>query len=249
MRNKQFYNAEATLLKTVNSDFTDHSVAFRVRRFYTDVLGQLVDKTLVPASLQVSYPFSVLGEFDRVGGYKQALLSATPPTIDTYYLGCFINGTGINSFSFTGFSGLNQIQGNLLTGDIVQVYTDSLVSPTYFIWIVQQSAIVSLGSIVANTKSTQKDDKFNRLYVKSMIYTTSNQNEDQWNEAIHTTRLNNIGLAKDDTIMPTIWKTPYTYQTGILEIGLNFWVDQYLGLNTYIRYGTEDIQFILKLNK
>ncbi len=242
-------DSEVSLVKNIDTEFRDHSVAFRIRRIYTDIAGTIVDKSTVPAAIQTSYPINLMGEFDRQGGYKQGLF-ATPPMVGTYYVTTFVNGAnGITSFSFTGFSILNNIQGQLLVGDIVQLYTDSLTGPSYFIWIIQQATVVSLASIVANTKSTQKDDRFNRLYVKSITYTTSNQNDDQFNESIHMTRLNNIGLALDDTLNPNIYRTPYTYLTGILEIGLGFWADQYLGLNTYIRYATDDIQFVLKLNK
>jgi hypothetical protein len=240
--------SELILARAVNSDFTEHSLNFNIRRYYTDINGTIVDKSLVSAGLQTRFPFFILGEFDRQGGYKQ-FLNALPPEAGTYYLTSFVNGNSFTPANIVGFSGINDINGKIGVGDIVHVYCDDVRNPTYFVWIVQQSQLAALSSIVANSKTTQKDDKFNRLYIENVHYTTTNQNFLQWNETIVELRLNNIGLAKTDNINPMTYETPYTYLNNILILPLKFKVDQYLGFGTYMQYATDSIQFILKMLK
>lgn len=239
------------LVKEVKKDklFTDHSIFMRVKRVYTDVLGNVVDKSLVPAALQVSYPVYLFGEFDRMGGYKQAL-SFVPPVAGTYYVTSGVIGVGFSPASIIGFTGFNSgINSNLTIGDIVHVFTDNLLAPNYFVWIIQNAAKHAIGSIIGNSKTTQADNRFNRLWVENVHYTTSNQNLEQWKEVIHETRVDNLGLPKDDSFSPMIYRTPMTFLNNILVLGLKFFVDQFIGYNTYIQFATEEIQFIFKLKK
>lgn len=240
--------AELILVRSVNSDFVEHSLNFTIRRFYTDINGTIVDKSTVSAALQTRFPFFILGEFDRQSGYKQ-FLNAVPPQAGTFYLTSFVAGNSFTPANIVGFSALNDINGKILVGDIVHVYCDDVRNPTYFVWIVQQSQVAALSSIVSNSKTTQKDDKFNRLYIESIHYATTNLNFEQWNEAIVEIRLNNIGLMKTDSLNPMQYETPYTYLNNILILPWKFKVDQYIGLGTYMQYATDSIQFILKMLK
>jgi|SRR6185369_4603407 len=222
-----------------------HSLNINVKRYFTDVNGTIV---IPPLALQVKYPFFMLGSFDMQGGYKSGI-AVCPPEPGTHYLLSFVNGINFGTHNIVGFSGLNQVQNFITVGDIVHVYTDDVSNPNYFIWIVQQHSIVSLGSIIRNTATTSADNKFNRLFVDLVKYTTGNTNVDQWNEPIHLTRVNNIGLYRDDSYNPTANRPPSIFLNDILDlIDIKpFMVDQFFGLNTYIRYSTTNIQFIFKL--
>lgn len=240
------------LTRDINTDekFTNHSVHVKIKRYFTDVDGNIIDKSLVPAAIQLDYPFYMFGEFDSMGGYKQAQMFC-PADPGSFYLCSGVWGVnGFFSNTILGFTGFNGgINAVITFGDIVHVYTDSLSAPSYFIWIVQNSAKTAVGSIMGNSKTTQKDNKFNRLWVEDIRYTTSNNNIDQWNEPIHETRLNNIGLASDDSFSPLIYRTTDLFLNYILKMGLRFYVDQFIGYNTYIRFATEEIQFIFNLKK
>jgi hypothetical protein len=243
-------NAEIQTAKILNQDFISHSINFTIKRYYTDVNGVIQTKASVPAVLQTKYPFFLFGEFDRQGGYKQGL-SAVPPMAGTYYVCTGVNGMGWSTFSVLGFGGINDLQGKLLVGDIVHVYTDSLSAPTYFIWVVQSAAVASLASILANSKTTQKDDKFNRLYIEEINFSAlPNTDFIQFKEPITEIRLNNIGLAKTDSInVLGTYETPYTYLRNIIIMPIKFKVDQFIELGSYFVYDSDSIQYLFKMLK
>lgn len=230
--------------------FTDHSIFMRIKRVYTDVNGNVIAKGAAPVALQVKYPFFLFSEFDREGGYKQSLNFA-PPVEGTYYLTSGVIGSnGFTSASVIGFTGFNfSINGHLSVGDIVHVFTDDLNAPNYFVWIIQNAGKLSIASIMANSKTVQKDKVFNRLWVDSVHYTTSNENVPQWSETINETRLDNLGSPRNDSFVPTIDRGPMNYLNNILILRLQFLVDQFIGYSSYILFSTEEIQFIFKMKK
>lgn len=248
-------NSELTLLKKVTDDFEKHSISIKIKRYFTDTQGRLLIGSFVPVALRVKYPFFLFGDFDRQGGYKQSL-KLLPPEPGTVYLMSYVNGNGFTSANIVGFSGVNELQQNILTGDIVHVFCDDIQAPTYFVWIVQQNTSVSIASIINNSQTTQKDNRFGKLYVapyaeneRSVVYTTTNNNVTQWQEPFHITKLNNLGVAHDDQFNPVLYETPFTYLLNVLDMDLTFLVDQFLGLNSYILYTTDMIQLNFKIKK
>jgi hypothetical protein len=234
--NDKFYKQNPALM-------LEHSIPVKITRYFTDVNGTIVDKTLVPASLQVKYPIYLLGQFDRNGGYKKSI-TATPPMPGTFYYMSFTQG--VNS-PFLSFTGLNTIKGFIRTGDIVEVFTDDLENPTYFVWFVISSEPVSISSIISNTESTQADNRIGVLYVQNYQYVSDNAA--QYFEPIIYSRFDNIGNYRTDSVQPYIYKTPYVEQTGILTIDNDFKLDQYIGLNMYFLFATNSITLTFKVVK
>ena len=226
-----------------NESFISHSLNMTVKRFFTDVDGAII---AAPLALQLKYPVWLFGAFDARGGYKAAH-SIAPPQPGSFYLLSFINGCGFTSQNIVGFSGLNQLQNQLTIGDLVSVFTDDLQNPNYFIWIVQQNSKQSVGAVLQNIPTTSEDNKFNRMFVSSIMYSTSNGNAYQWDEIINITRINNIGLINNNDYNPTADRTPQVFLNNILQLDLQFKVDQFIGLNTYMLYTTDQIQFDFKL--
>ncbi len=222
----------APLLKT-------HSIPITIKRYFTDVDGAIVNKAVVPATIQKPYPFWTFGLWDQRGGYATGL-KVLPPYPNTYYLMSYVEGAGMTSQRIVGFTGLNTVYTRIKTGDIVHVFTDDLQAPTYFIWIVQSCRNGSLASILANTDE-QDDLQIGPMDVPFFQYYTDNP-VGQWMEAIRFTRSNNIAAFKDDQVMPYIFKSPNTEQDGFIRIECMFGVNQYQTIGTYFLFATEEIQ-------
>ena len=234
--NDKFYKQNPALV-------LEHSIPLKITRYFTDVNGTIVDKTLVPASLQTKYPVFLLGQFDRNGGYKKSIASVSPMS-NTFYFMSFVQG--INS-PFLAFTGLNNIKGVIKTGDIVEVYTDNIETPTYFIWFIITAEPVSIASIISNTETTQKDNRIGALYIKNYNYVTDNSS--QYFEPIYYTFFDNIGNFRYDTVQPYMFKTPFTEQSGILTIDTDFKLDQYIGINMYFLFSTNEITLTLNVQQ
>lgn len=234
--NDQFYKQNGALME-------EHTVPVTINRYYTDVNGTIIDKALVPGSLQVNYPVYLFGQFDRNGGFKRCLQTVSPIPGTFFYM-TFVQGI---SSPFLSFTGANTIKGVIKNGDVVIVYTDDLENPNYFIWIVISSDTVSFASIVANTETTQQDGRIGQLWVKEANYYVSTPG--QFYEPIFFNGFDNIGNYKGDSIQPNMNLNPYVEQTGILTLTLDFKVDQYISMCFYMRYSCDQINLDFKVNK
>ena len=236
--NDRFYRQNPALV-------LNHSIPLRITRYFTDVDGLITDKNsvLIPDVLKTRYPVLLLGQFDRNGGYRKSL-AAVPPMPGTFYFMSFTYG--VNS-PFLSFTGNNTIKSQLQIGDVVEVYTDDLETPSWFVWFVISSEVTSIASIVGNTESIQKDDRIGALFIKS--YNFVSDNDLQYYEPIHYTKFDNIGNYRDEQISPFMFKTPMVEQTGLLTIDTDFKLDQYIGLNMYFLFATNQILLTLNVTK
>lgn len=217
-----------------------HSIPIDIRRYFTDVDGAIVAKNTVAAALQTEYPFFLLGDFDRQGGYN-ASFKNLPVRPGTFYVMSFVNGYGMTSQQITGFTGLNNVQERMNVGDLVHVYTDSLIAPNNFIWIVQQNRNGSIASIIGNTETSQQDGTHGKMFVDHFQYYSDNQAE-QWNRALMFTRSNNIGAYAGQQVQPYIFRNPYTEQDGFIKVECKFNMDQYQSIGIPFLFNTEQIQ-------
>lgn len=213
-----------------------------IERIFTDVNGTILDKNTVPASLQVEYPLYVFNEFDRQGAYYLALKN-TPPKPGYEYLCNFIYS--VNNPFFFGFSGVSDIQRKLKPGDLCLLYTDSVLNPTYFIWIVQRTPNRSIGSIMNNLCNLPVEPKYGYLHVSEFDYYTENVN--QWNQDIQVIHANYLGLIHSNNAAPGIYRLPKTFDNGFVQVKSRFLLNQYIGLNMYILFDTDSMNFNFKL--
>lgn len=240
--------AELTLAKSIRHDgLMNFAINLNVKRVYTDVNGTVINKAVAPVNVQVKFPVFILGSFDFKGGYRKALESC-PPESGVKYLKSFINGIDSPS-SVMGVNIASNIEGEIKVGDLVSVYTDSFVIPSVYVWIIVSANNASIGSIINNLSSVQKDDIYNRLYIEDVHYLTTNNNVNQWNEPIFKIQLNNLGLGKTDSFQPLIYRTPYTFLNNVLIVKLSFKATQFMGFSTFIQYNTDQIQFVLNVKK
>lgn len=224
----------------------DHTIPIVIKKLYTDVDGLVIAKNTLPASLQQKVPVFLLGDFDRQGGYKIGLQSI-PPHESFEYLMTFVNGAGANITGIVGYSGFSTIQNHIKVGDIVQVYTDSLLNPSYFVWIVIQNTYASIASIIGNSETLQNDRRIGPIYVHEINYIADN--DSQLKEAIQIIHYSNIGTWKANQIEPLgIYRTPFDVQTGLVRIQVKpFALDQYLGMNTNVLFETDRITMDFKI--
>lgn len=226
----------------------DYDIFLNVKRYFTDVNGTKIAKNTVPVALRTKYPFFMLGAFDILGGFSKGL-QAVQPMEGTFYLTSFVQGFSGNTFQITGFSGVDDIKNNIKNGDIVHVYTDNLTAPTYFIWIVQNSNSQAVGSIIGNTRTAQKDDIYNRMWIDRVNYIIGNNNIRQYEEQIFEIKFNNLGLTRNDTYSPNIERTPDIFLNDIVILPFKFKLDQYIEFGTYFQFNSEDLQFIYHIKK
>lgn len=225
------------------------TVSISVRRFFTDIDGVILDKNdiLIPANMKVKYPFFMFGTFDLISGFR-AGSNVCPPIGGANYLTSFVNGFPSTSYSVLGVTGLNEIQGQLSLGDIVHVYCDSIQNPSYFCWIVQSSnALSGLASIITNLMTTQNDNRLGRLFVYEFLL--NNSDREQWKQGINFTVFDNLGNYANDVVNPLMFRTPFNELDNLIRLDTEFLCDQYLGINTYMDFATDNLSFDFNIRK
>lgn len=222
-----------------------HTIPIQVRRLFTTVDGQLVDKAdagLIAAGMVKKYPVYVLGTWDREGGYAVGL-NINPPKPGTYSLTVFVNGAPFTSHNVcTPYSALNEIQNQLQRGDICHVFTNDLANPTYFAWIIYSANTAPLASILANLSTTQKDRRLGRLFCDDINFVASdyiNQLSEVWNYY----HVDNIGRPNVQQISYAQFNDPMQVLPNVLTFKTNFEVDQYIGIATYIIPSIDEMTF------
>jgi len=224
----------------------DHTIPVTVKKLYTDVDGVIVAKNTIPAAIQKKVPVFLMGEFDRQGGYKIGLQNIALDA-ELKYLMSFVNGLGCSFANVVGFSGISTIQQQINTGDIVLVYTDSLLNPSYFVWVIIQNTYASMASIIGNTESTQNDRRIGPIVVHEINYIADNDN--QLKESLQIVHYSNIGTWKANQIEPLgMYRTPFDVQTGLVRIVVKpFSLDQYMGINFNMLYASDKLTMDFKI--
>lgn len=223
----------------------ENTVPVIVRRYYTTVDGTILDKNdvSIPAGLKVAFPVYVFSQFDRNGGFKKSLQVRPPQGISKYYMS-FVQGINSMFLSFTGF---NDMMAIVQPGDVVEIFTDNLQSPNFFVWIVMSCESVSLASITANTESMQPGGQLGSLYLKEFNYSTDNEN--QFNQPIFYVKYDTIGNYTYDQLNPNQQLTPNVQQPGFLRIPAGYKLDQYIGVNFFMNFEANFLQMDFIVNK
>lgn len=216
------------------------ALSINVKALFTDVNGTIIDKNILPANLKVKLPLFLLSEFDRIGGYYAGLRIVPVAQNSWQLLSSLIWGGDGMPFPF-GFPGLNDIQGQINSGDIVTIWTDSLTVPTYYAFVIQGIDGASLGSILANTKTTQRDKNLGELYIQKCQYFSDN--EPNWFQPMNIIEIDNLGNFRKDGLQPNSFRKIYQTENVFVEFNLEFFISQYVGLYTYLLFTTNNLQF------
>lgn len=236
-------NEEKKLVEILNEPpYREDQLPIVVKRIFTDVNGTIIAKNLVPASLQVDYPVYLFGEFDRKGAYLLADKN-NPPIPGTFFLSTLVVGVGSFPQSVV-YTGVANILGQVKPGDIVNIYTDDVQAPNYFVWIIQHCPNKSLASILSNMPNLPSDENYGYIRSKSFRFYCSNA--EQWNVNIQYIKYNFMGLVKSDNIDPSIYQLPKLPVLDMIEVKWKTNLTQYIGLNTYILFATDS--FTLNFN-
>lgn len=216
-----------------------------VQRIFTDVNFTVVDKNdpAIPDVLKVAYPVYLFGEFDRQGAYQLARLN-NPPDVNTFFL--FTGIWSINNPYFAGFSGVSDIQRYIKPGDLFTVYTDNVLAPTWYIFIVLNSATKPLASVQSNMANLPPDKDYGYIRSNSFNFTTDN-GDNQWSENIQYIRYNFLGLVKSNNLDPSIYQLPKLPRLNMVEVKWKSVITQYIGLNTYMLFDTNSMTFTFNL--
>lgn len=216
------------------------SIPVSITRIYTDVDGAVIDKSAAPLAMQKSWPVFVLGAYDRNGGYRIAQLMKPPVTGSGFFLFSFVAG---QSLPFPYATGLNTVNNQLSPGDLVQVWTDNVDSPSYFVFIVQniRANVAGYGSILYDTINNER-----KKFVETIdyyAYASGGAYDPQFGEGLRFIRFNELGNYRQDDVNPLSYKNPIQYQQGFIRIPVRFELEEKFGFVTYMQFGTDTILF------
>jgi len=214
-----------------------------VKRFFTDVNGTLVDKSLVPIAMQVDYPFWMFGQFDKSGGYKIGNQIA-PPNFATPYLGSFVIGLDMPYLFATG---VNTIQRQTTIGDVVHVFVDDLNAPSYYAFIVQTSESAAVSSIYFN--AIESEDKKIHIRGINMFVYSDGQPSLQFAKNVNLTRIDLLGSYVNHPETFLAFDQVDNKQAYFITVPLVMTVDQYNLVSSYIDFSADQVQFAFKLLK
>lgn len=218
-----------------------NNLNINIARYYTDVDGVVIDKSAAPAALQIKLPVYLLGNFDRVGGFNIAQ-KALPTPSGAVFLMTYLHGYGE---PFLWNSGLNTIAASLKFGDVVTVFTDSLDTPTGFVFMVQTVQYGALGSIISNTQTIQDDGQVGLMHVRSVSMQAST--DEQFSQAFSIVKYDNLGTFQSKNLNPGDYKGPLHKLNDFVEIPLSLTLTQYNGVNFYFVYACDYINFNFRI--
>lgn len=244
---------QAKLFKKFYKPLTKRqSLQIDVKRIVTTVDYAVINKSLLPAAMQVAYPVYMFNEYDRKGGlfYGNTI---NPPNQNTKFLYTMIWGADPLPQGF--FSGLNTIQNFLNLGDVCCIYTDDLQAPNYFVWIVLSTSKNSIGSVFNDLND---HDHFHvpvdiapieKLHLETDFVKYYADNKKQWGQTLKAHRNTKTGTfeAFNQNNANGAYNTPDTFDNGFLYVNFPVVLDQYLGIYTYMLYNTDSMSFEFEL--
>src|SRR5690606_11066480 len=103
----------------------------------------------------------------------------------------------------------------------------------------------SIGSIQNNLCNLPVEPTYGDLHVSEFDYYTENVN--QWSQDIQVIESNYLVLINSNNAAPGIYRLPTTFDNGFVQVKSQFLLTQYIGLNMYILFETESMNFNFKL--
>lgn len=201
----------------------------KISRVYTDMNGTVIDKTIVPIQMQRKVPFYLFNLFDKNGAYLIGR-SIKPVQNGMYFLYSYVND---GSYNFLDFQFGNTIKQYLNAGDVICVLGDNPVLPTILCHVILHSDYVSYASFLSNMQGKKYE-------ISRIQYATDN--ELNWQESFNTPNVNDFGLYSDDQIQPIVYRNPYNYLQGILDMNIKMNVSDKQGLYSYMLFATDSIE-------
>jgi len=219
------------------------SLNINVKRYVTDGNGAVISKNALPANLQKAFPVYLLGNFDRVGGYNIGQKTVPQPQGLPFVM-TYVNGYSNTFLSQTGFT---EVSNNFKIGDIISVFTDDLLNPSYYVFIVQTCDYGSLASIISNTQTQQQDGVIGKMVVKNIAYQVDQDN--QISETWQMVTLDNLGQFKQQPFLPIMYKQPLYRLSDFVELPVSFLMTQFTSINFLMQFASDSLTVNLRIAK
>lgn len=213
-----------------------HGFPIEVKRLFTDVGGEIIDKNTLPAELKTKTPFYLFGAYDFNGGFFLAN-SQNAPVGGWFYSFSFIQG--VNLTPLFGI-GLNQIRQFIKNGDLVHVLTDNLDAPTYFCFTIIHANNAGYGGLLAD------------CYVKPLLINSFNyqpETLDQYNEQLLFIFNDKLGRIKTQSVEPRIYLSSMNYQDLLLFMPVKMEVNTHISMCSYLQFQNDTIIFNFNYSK
>ncbi len=214
------------------------NLSISVKKFYTDVDGNIIDKNTefpIGSEFRVNLPVWLWGKFDYRSQYS--ISRRLTPFVSNAWK--FFNMYVAASYEFLVFSGANGIRSQIGTGDVVFVYTDDVINPTYFVFIVVTGQNLNpYASIVQDVDGS---------LISLMFKYDSVQNPFNYQQELEYIQFDKLGNSKRSTIQPDTFLPPSNKHTDVIDIELEMMLTEYFSLNTYLLFETDIITFTHEL--
>ena len=204
-----------------------------VKKFFTTVDGTIIDKNdpQVPVDMRVRYPIYLFGTFDQNGAYKISL-NETPVQGGSRFYRYYTESEGFDPLQF---SGLNTVENQISTGDLVFVFTDDLLNPNLFVYVIQTVTNRSIAGITRTLPWGGLQLGKLKLFYDNLL---------NFNEQIRLIKSNQLGIYRSDTFAPLAYKTPNYQQDNLIDIDLSGnLLTQYMTFTTYMQHDSDTLEF------
>lgn len=122
-----------------------NNVRIDINKYYFDPDGVLIDGATLPDELKTRLPWFCFSKFDFDCNYKNAASTLNPDPWK--FIGAY-SRTEIK-FLFTGF---NNFQSQMKSGDLSLLFTDDVINPQYYALVVLSSQGGGLTGIIQNAE-------------------------------------------------------------------------------------------------
>lgn len=211
----------------------ERNLSFTIKKYYTDSNGNIISKASLSSDLQVQIPYYLFGNFDRDGYYSQA--QRFTPTYGGWY---FYNFYVSTSYDFLLISGANGIRSLIGLADLVFAYTDNVILPSYFCWVVISGGTQPIASIFDNLDGSM---------ITKYIQMSSDSNRFNLDESINYITQNKLGDVKKQSYTPSQFVNEDSENPNIARIPLRMVLTKYFFISSYIYYDTDEMTYTLPL--
>ena len=222
----------------VNRDCRLADFSVNIERVVTDVDTNIIDKSLLPLNLQVGYNYALFYEFDRQNAYRLSQ-QKVPLEGASQYVGVFVQGTNDPFYLFNGFG---DIRSKLSLGDIYLLYTDDILNPNFFIWVIISNPYAGMGGITANTGFYDGSKTVNVKWFKMAA-----DNSIQYAAPLFFMASDAIGSNKNNSINPFASLSTDDKLDNFIKIDFPFSLTQYFGIASQMRFESNLLNYVFKL--
>lgn len=214
------------------------SVQTSVKRYTTDVNG--VIQNIIPAVAQIPFPFHLFGAWDKNGGYNIANLVTNK--YDTKLLAVYTYGVNTPFFFANPFANINSV---LKFGDIIFMYVDDYIAPTFYTYVIISARQGGYASYVDQSNISQIDDNGAWGVFKIFDFTMHWNDDEQLNYPFFKIKTRFDGQYKYDTHDPLENRNAYQRENvKVIRIPCEVVLNQFIGISGFIPYENNYLELI-----